>query len=366
MGIESDQVVFEYLSLVGDLAQQRQLPSATRMRLVTELRNEIDRRRAKVPVDSPVAVRRILARIGTPDEVVAAAATPGDVPAGEEPHTAVPVQRARDAEDRPKGLRRVVPRPRPTRPKPERPLGDGPSPPHLAGIDELGGSAVRPDWWRGDGNPLARPQGGLDGSNFDLGDSVPGFVGGVEIPELLKRPPQKPDQEERAEQGDQAGEAGRKGAAPTLEKKLEEEDADADADADKAVPQAFGGRSRRLVLPRLCPGGGWINPLLLLAAALLVAGAVVGSLVPLALGWLLAYLSRRLTRNEAKWAVLGVPGTVAAAGIVWLWGRMEGRWGDPVAEGQMSDALAGTWPWVLRGAAVASALYLVWRSQRLR
>ncbi|GAP50816.1 hypothetical protein [Streptomyces azureus] len=44
MGIESDQVVYEYLSRVGDVAQQRQLPSAARMRLVSELRGEIDRR----------------------------------------------------------------------------------------------------------------------------------------------------------------------------------------------------------------------------------------------------------------------------------------------------------------------------------
>ncbi|MGW0367320.1 hypothetical protein ACWDZW_00005, partial [Streptomyces coeruleorubidus] len=38
MGIESDQVVYEYLSRVGDVAQQRQLSSATRMRLVADLR----------------------------------------------------------------------------------------------------------------------------------------------------------------------------------------------------------------------------------------------------------------------------------------------------------------------------------------
>ena len=66
MGIESDQVVYEYLSRVGDVAQQRQLPSSTRMRLVNELRGEIDRRRAKAPVDSPAAVRRIRLVFHTP------------------------------------------------------------------------------------------------------------------------------------------------------------------------------------------------------------------------------------------------------------------------------------------------------------
>jgi hypothetical protein len=104
--------------------------------------------------------------------------------------------------------------------------------------------------------------------------------------------------------------------------------------------------------------------MLLLAAALLVVGAVFGSLLALAGGWLLAYGSRNLSRTEAKWVVVGLPGTAAAAGVVWLWGRINDRWGEPIAEDGMREALSGTWPWVLRGAAVASALYLVWRARR--
>ncbi|OSC57204.1 hypothetical protein B5181_33225, partial [Streptomyces sp. 4F] len=91
VGIESDQVVFEYLSRVGDVAQQRQLPSATRMRLVSELRNEIDRSRAKTTVDSPAAVRRILDRLGSPDDVVdAAGGASGDRRPPVPPPAAVP------------------------------------------------------------------------------------------------------------------------------------------------------------------------------------------------------------------------------------------------------------------------------------
>ncbi|QFQ98290.1 hypothetical protein F9278_21215 [Streptomyces phaeolivaceus] len=364
MGIESDQVVYEYLSRVGDLAQRRQLPSGTRMRLVSGLRDEIDRRRAKAPVDSPAAVRRIIARLGTPDEVVEAAGAPGDVP---EPRTAaVPVQRAaggdgaadENAEDagergrgKARGLRRVVPRPRPADDAPASPGAGGAAPPHLAPLHELGDGDVQPDWWRvgGGGGP-----GGAD-IGFGLGDSVPGFVGGVEIPELLKPPPVKGE-----------GAAGR-GA---VEKEAVPAAVPAAVVEEKEAP-----RRRRLPLPRLRGGGGgagegggagWSNPLLLLAAVLLVAGAVMGSLVPLGLGWLIAYLSRRLSPAESKWAVMGVPGVVASGGVVWLWGRSDGRWGDPIAQGQMNDAVAGTWPWVLRVAAVASALYLLWRSQRAR
>ncbi|MDX3371123.1 hypothetical protein PV387_34865 [Streptomyces sp. ME02-6987-2C] len=329
VGIESDQVVFEYLSRVGDVAQQRQLPSATRMRLVSELRNEIDRHRAKTTVDSPAAVRRILDRLGDPADIVTAAGGASGVRQQAAPSpTAVPEQRdtgPRDAGRR-KGRRS---------PAPETPAAPpAASPPHLASARELGVAGDgQPDWWRVDDGPFA---GG------GLGDSVPGFVGGVEIPELLRKPPGAVDEAGRTEP-----------AAPQTP--VEE--------AEEPAAGAVGKRAARR-LPRLWPEGGWNNPLLLLAAALLTVGAVLGSLIPLGLGWLIAYLSRRLTPAQSKWAVLGLPGTVAAAGVVWLWGRTEGRWGDPVAEGHMNDAIAETWPWVLRTAAVATALYLLWRSRR--
>ncbi|MEV7885902.1 hypothetical protein ACWD3I_03940 [Streptomyces sp. NPDC002817] len=335
MGIESDQVVYEYLSRVGDVAQQRQLPSGTRMRLVSELRNEIDRRRAKVPVDSPAAVRRIIARLGSPDDVVTAAGSnpSGGGAAGAVPQaratpapTAVPAQRDRDTGiPRPKGLRRIVPVPKP---RPAETVDEAPAPPHLASEAEIGNSGLQPDWWRTDSTP------------FGVGESLPaGFVGGVEIPELLKPPPPKEEPK------------------PVVEKAPE-----AEAEAGVEAEEAPATRRRLLSLPR----GKWTNPLLLVAAGLLVVGAVLGNLVVLLLGWLIAYASRRLTEAETKWAVMFLPGLALTAGIVWLWGRTEGRWGDPIVKGHMSDAIADTWPWVIRGAAVASALFLVWRSQRQR
>ncbi|GAA3229706.1 hypothetical protein GCM10020256_42920 [Streptomyces thermocoprophilus] len=167
MGIESDKVVYEYLSRVGDVAQQRQLPSSTRMRLVSQLRDEIDRRRARAVVDSPAAVRRILDRLGSPDDVVTAAAGTTTA-APQPPAAAVPVQRdetkAREARDeqpeaREEGRasllkRRRVPRPRPAEETAGTPTPDGPAPPHLASAQELGGSAVRPDWWGTPTGPL--------------------------------------------------------------------------------------------------------------------------------------------------------------------------------------------------------------------
>ncbi|MFE9678459.1 hypothetical protein ACFYO5_30860 [Streptomyces sp. NPDC006259] len=325
MGIESDQVVYEYLSRVGDVAQQRQLSSATRMRLVSELRNEIDRRRAKAPVDSPAAVRRILDRLGSPDDVVSAVGggtRSGTAP--QAPPAAVPVQRQEPpdaAGRRPKGLRRVVPRPRP---RPDAPASapDIPSPPHRAGAHELGDVGETPDWWRREADP------------FGLGEEVPGFVGGVEIADMLK-PPAPP--------------------VPPATK----------AEPEAAPPDAEEPAARRRLRTALRPGR-WTNPLLLLAAACLVAGVVTGQWLALLVGWVIAYASRRLSDRETKWAVMVLPGLAATGGVVWLWGRTAGRWGTPIPEGHMNEAVAQTWPWVLRGAALASALFLVWRSQRTK
>lgn len=345
MGIESDQLVYDYLSRVGDLAQQAQLPSGERMRLVTTLRTEIEKQRTRIGGDSPAGVRRILGRLGTPDEVVASATS---APAASAPANSATARDAEGAQPAPRQAapaerdmarqrgRRRVPRPRTGDAPAPTPLPrEAASPPHLAGMDELGPSGSEPDWWR------------IDPAPFGAGDAVAGFVGGVEIPEILKPPPSEDEKE--AEDGDPEGEDAGAGAGRrrrSLTRLLRRRSADADTSAG----------------PR--PGLG--SPMLLLAAALLVAGAILGSLVALGLGWLLAYGSRRLPRTEVKFAVRGLPGAAVAGGALWLWGRVNGHWGEVIPEDGMRDALTGTWPWVVRGAAVASAVFLVWRSRRLR
>ncbi|MFE2634146.1 hypothetical protein ACFXKF_05025 [Streptomyces scopuliridis] len=360
MGIESDQLVYDYLSRVGDEAQQRHLPSGDRMRLVSSLRNEIDKQRGKAGGDSPAAVRRILGRLGTPDAVVQAAsegASGDDAPAradapapAPEPRSALPEQRTR----RVKGARRlVIPEQASESPAPAMPAA---SPPHLAGMDELGPPGGRqPDWWRIEPGPMG------------AAEHVPGFVGGVEIPDILKPPPKPKEKPDKTAEGAEAG--------------AEDEDATEDR-----AEEAAQGAGRRRWRPRLSRkgqnkgkgqvkgqgkgqaagkrAGGLAHPFLLLAAALLVAGAVFGSWLALGGGWLLAYASRTLSRAEAKWAVFGLPGVSAAGGLVWLWGRLDRRWGEAIPEDGMAEALSSAWPVVLRTAAVTSALYLVWRARR--
>ncbi|MFD3516073.1 hypothetical protein [Streptomyces sp. NPDC058657] len=370
MGIESDQLVFDYLSRVGDLAQQQQLTSGDRMRLVSTLRGEIDRQRAKAigGPDSAAAVQRILGRLGTPAEIVEAAGGSG-VEAALSARTSrrvLPRQRrgaagsglrgsgdARDGRDgrdghagkseEPVGFEKEA-----TRPTVPFPTGFPPGP-HLAGADELGPPGEGPDeWWRAEPGPFG-----------GLGTAVPGFTGGVEIPEILKPPPEDEDEDEEEETDEEAAARRRLLRRELLKRRLlrraaPEEETEGEAE-DEGVP---------LRAP-LVPRG---SPFLLLAAVLLVTGAVLGNLLVLAGGWFLAYVSRRLTRTQAKWAVLGLPGLAAAGGAVWLWGRTQGRWGAPLSlevEGAMGDALTGLWPVLLRTAAVLTALYLLWRARRL-
>ncbi|MEB8339823.1 hypothetical protein [Streptomyces endophyticus] len=352
MGIESDQIVFDYLSKVGDLAQSRQLPSSTRMRLVADLRTEIDRRRASAGAESPAAVRRLIGRIGTPDQIVAGAKDGdgtydfGD--AGDEPEQArgtlgriVPKSRAPRA---PRTRRKAAPD------EPPVAADEGPMPVHLAGTDELG-TIETADWWRAGG--------GIPGTEVE---DVPGFVGGIEIPDILKPPGagRGPDLRKRP-----IPEPAR--AEDEYEEEEDEEDDDVeDAESGARVRRLFRPRRAADRVPRASFGRSFNQPFLLLAALALVVGAVLGNILVLLIGWAVIYLSRQLTLGQKKWAVFGLPGLAALSGLVWLWGRGDGRWGDPIADGRLSGALDETWPWVLRCAAFASALYLVWRARAPR
>ncbi|OII67108.1 hypothetical protein [Streptomyces sp. CC77] len=320
MDIESDQLVFDYLSRVGDLAQQRQLPAKQRMNLVASLRTEIARRRED-GADTPASVRRVLAGLGTPEAVVTAVASGA---------LAVPEQRTSST-------------PRPAA--------------ETAGAADARGARPEPDWWRVDaGAPGAAPDPAAATALFAAGP-VPGFLGGVEIPDLLE-PPKKDEDDTEDTAADPAGKADRRRAllrrlALLRRRPARAGDAPAEAPAEEPAPPAkLRARLR--------------NPLLLVAAALLVAGVAFGSWLALGGGWVLAYASGKLSRAQAKWAVFGLPGVAVAAGGLWLWGRLTGRWGDPVPAGGtgLTDAMTATWPWVVRAAALTSALYLVWRARR--
>ncbi|MGW1836490.1 hypothetical protein [Streptomyces sp. NPDC002067] len=532
MGIESDQLVFDYLSRVGDLAQQRGLPSSVRMRLVADLRTEATARIAGQKSPSVSQVKRVLSRLGTPEAVVSAAEADagtdsrrtraaerpgpeaGRSPTGPEapvpdrpsapavpPGPLVPPGPADPAPASPPGVPPVPPTgatgpaaplgaseppassglpgkrassgapadpPVPSHPAspdgaeggtrtsgaapsgtPSGPDGTGEgtgsasatsrgvrgwlggpaalgglagrtgaqgedgargglgrpvplgksgpagapgkvppprdgaragqwsglfkkgargaasgepadaagprftlppggaAPPHLAGADELGDGDA--DWW------LPRPE------PTGVGETVPGFVGGIEIPEIWKRPGEQDDAEKAADAadgtpGEGAGEeAGGRPLPGLLRRALGRKKAAPAPETPAPEPAAEEAPARARVR---------LSPVVTLAVVLLLAGAVLGSWLALAAGWAVTFLSRRLTTAEAKFAALGVPGVLAGGAAVWMWGRATGRWGDPIASGKMGAALLDGLPVLARVAAVASAVFLVWRMRR--
>ncbi|MFJ3926420.1 HAAS signaling domain-containing protein [Streptomyces sp. NPDC090022] len=319
MGIESDHLVYAYLSEVGDLAQRSQLPSGERMRLVAGLRDEIDRRRARFEPETVSSVRQILDRLGTPEQVLAehtALAARG--PVAEPGGGGVPAQRG------------------PERPRPAT-VG---LPPHMAGEKELG---PEPDWWRMSKAPGPYGVGQIE---------VEGFAGGIEYPRAPERELEADEpgpEEEREPEAPQ-----KRSIVRVLLERRRARKADAAAGAGAGAGGSGAGAAAR---PK--PHG-----FLLLAAAVLAVGVVTGYWMLLAFGWAIAYASRVLGPTEKKWVVFGLPGAVFAAAVVWVWGRLNGRWGEPLVDTDLGSAFQGLWPWIVRGAAVASALYLVWRARR--
>ncbi|MCG6495065.1 hypothetical protein [Kitasatospora sp. A2-31] len=102
------------------------------------------------------------------------------------------------------------------------------------------------------------------------------------------------------------------------------------------------------------------SPLLLLAAVVLVGGAVTGQLLVMLVGWALGWMSRRLSDLTRKFAVLGIPLATMSGTTLWYWGRAQGRWGEALQPGQQAGQVAwSAAPGVLRLAAVLSALFLV-------
>ncbi|WP_405582773.1 hypothetical protein [Streptomyces sp. NBC_01190] len=376
MGVESDRLVFDYLSRIGDLAQTA-LPAAQRMQLVARLRTDIAKQRGGS--DSPAAVRRILDRIGSPDAVVDAAAERGGTAGSGSGGSwggggwggggTVPPPGA----EAPTGYYGPYRKPEAAgRPESAGGAGGAGGSGDAAGPEGPGDAAASgptgaTEWWR------VQPAGGRPPAGEELA-GLPGMTGGVTIPLYDE------DLVEDVVDGPFGPRVVRKRLVPVEEAAAEEAE---------GLPEAVAGKSRWW--PRLPGRGGaaakaeraaktgkageaakvakagrkgWGSPVLLLAAALLVAGAAIGSLIPMGLGWLLGYFSRRLSRQQAKFGILGIPGTAALGMLVWLWGRDVGKWSTPIADGKLGEAIQDALPATIRLAAIGSALYLLWRSRR--
>lgn len=411
MGIESDQIVFDYLSRVGDLAQATPLTAAERARLVSALREAIDSRRGGAGVASGgssraenAALQKILTGIGTPDEVVRRAVRTG-VPAAAEG--------ARTREPAPGGPGRAGAL-----------FGKGPSGagsaagrasvPTQGGRSRAGGggdaeSGADPDglgdWWRfgsggsggGAGGGQGRPAGeGGSESVYADGDSVEagtGFGGASPIPgtsvgelpgwravyapEFLH-----PDQPAPGSAGPDAADPADPAAERVPPQRLADGvDGPGASDLTKgAAPVAAAVPLRRGVLRRVfAPPAPVTEPVVepveavvaprppvplveSLAVLVLVAGAVLSLWYVAVLGWFFAYTARRIGRTAARFAGLWLPLAVAAGCAFWFYSHTHGQpGGHRLTDDQYKAVLRSTIVVWLRSAAACSALFLAWR-----
>ncbi|KRV50077.1 hypothetical protein AQ490_17845 [Wenjunlia vitaminophila] len=309
MGNETERLIDDYLGQVGELAR-RTLPSDWGGDLVARLREDIERERAEEE-DSPAGIRRVLGRLGSPDEVVEAETW----------------QRAAEG-----------------------------VPPPFPGDTSQQGMVFEPDpdaqWWRKPGRD--------DGP--DDAASLPGPGSGGERPGGPGGPGAGDDTADQDGTGQDHGPAAGRlprwvRAAATSRRSTEgAAGTEAGTDAGDGGPVARGGllSGRGLLL-------SWRE---LVAAGLLVGGLVANQWIALVAGWALAYFSGRLSRFEAKLAAVGIPLLSVGAAAVYLWGRAERRWGEPLPEGELRSVLADLVPLTVGAAAVGSALFLLWRAHR--
>lgn len=353
--------MLDYLSKVGDLAHTTSMSAVERRQLVGRLREEIGRRRSEVDgEESRADVQRILRRIGRPEDVVAARAAeppvtvppPGPVPAeGGPPPAPVPAE--------PQGSRpapAVPAEPQRSVPEPAGPADGSPFPGPRSAPEELIDESA----------PEPPPAGGRRDEEPWRDGPIGGFVGGIEEPDMLRPPPEpggpRPQvplrkRTDPAGPGEDAAEAPGDGSAADAE--------DGGAAPGPDAPAAGRRRGRAVRRLRRALGGRHVGgPVELLAVVLLVSGAVVPSLFTMAGGWLLGYWSPRLSRRGAQWAVFGMPGLVLGSYLGWLFGRVNGYWGDQIEGAVLRDALADNYPALLRLSALASALFLLWRALR--
>lgn len=343
VGIEGEQLVLDYLSKVGDLAHTTSMSAAERAALVGRLRTEIGQQRSRVDgEESRSDIKRILRQMGRPEDVVANAAggtaqAAHSAPAVPAPAPA-PEPSAPPAPQPEKPARFSFRKPKDRAPAPEPEPAPEPAPQARAGVAEEDAE----DWAEQPKPPqLYWPDG-----------RIGGFVGGIEIPEMLRAPV-----EDRTAPGPAAPD-------PTAAPAVETPPAEAAPAEPAAPPPPTGWRRANAAIRGTNRHMG--GPIELIGALLLVSGAILTELAPLAIGWLLAYWSPRLSRREAQWITFGGPGLVFGGYLTWLFGRVNAYWGEPLVDTTAGDQLADTWPLLLRLSAVVSAALLLWRARRPR
>jgi hypothetical protein len=345
MGIESEQLVYDYLSRVGDLAGQAQgLTAAERVRLVNDLRQTIDSQRASSSSSSARAevnsVRKILAGLGTPEQVVRRAAG-GSASLSSGP--AVPMTSTSGSS---------TPTATPSIPtQAPAPALEGRA--EFVRADAGSVPATGAQWWT-----FESGGGGFPGAGGVRMVQPPGWSGSFEGDFLV------PD--------------GTAVVDPVTGLPAAQPAAAANGTAD-AVPQTPA-QPKSGLLRRLLggPGGSGGSTAVAgsvprpslpfvesLATLVLVAAAVTGYWYVALLGWFFAYAGRRFGHGAGRVAALWIPGLMAAACGFWLYSRSGHTPAHPaLTNAQFATATRNAFALWLRGSAGLSAAFLAWRITR--
>ena len=387
MGIESDQLVYDYLSRVGDLAQATTLTAAERARLVTGLRQAIDDRREGSSAGSQrtekAAVQKILTGIGSPADVVRQAVHSG-------------VQEVVPGAPTSAGARTPGRTGAPSVPvQPPAPPGggsydsgsydrgsydsgsydgsyDGGYSGGYTGGSQDGAGSGPDDWWRAAGDD---PGDGLDGPRpigMSLGE-LPGWRA-VYAPDFLD-----PDADERAARIPEQRQQGPDAPGDLLPgDPAEQPDGEGEAGGGPGVGRRLWRLLRRPAPAPVLPADEVEQPLPpaprpplplveTLAALVLAAAAALGLWYVALLGWFFAYSSRRLGQRVARTAALWLPLWLAVAVGLLLYARVHGQHaGRPETDAAFQSALHTAVSVWLRISAGASAAFLAWRISRRR
>jgi hypothetical protein len=327
MSIEGDQVVYDYLSRVGDFAHGKLTP-ARRATLVAELRQRIEAERADTGADGPDEVRLLLQRVGDPDAVVA------------EELRRSPEHAVRRAERRPPAL--------PGSPAASTeattvlPSLTSPGPPTEARRRE------EMPWWRATEEPEAQTSTGPPTPRTpgpDVGPATGPATGPVAEPgpEPVARPVARP-----APPGPAGGGSGIR-VVPV----------DGDGTVDRAADEA------RRPLAGMTGVLGKGNKRELLAILVILAGGLWPSLILVIIGFVIAVSSRVWPQGDKRFATLGVPVITAVTLAVMLWLRMSGRIGTEPRHHGIDDLAKSYVTTLTRVIGLVSAVYLAWRLTRV-
>lgn len=348
MSIQGDQVVYDYLSRVGDLAQGKVLP-ARRATLVADLRARIEKEREKVGAGEPDAVRVLLGRLGEPEAIVAAelrrsAASPGAPTAGGPPASS--------------GVSRAAGGNRFTAAAPSagpaggstvsdateeipvvRPPGSGVGyPAGTGGFDYPGGSA---------GNSAGTTGGTTGGTAAGNSAATTGGNGSAGAGAADDGTPA------RWQYGDPV--PPRPDAPSRVMVSVSPSESDAIPDVGEAISPigqftAAFGRSH------------WQE---LAAILILAAAAVTHPVLVVLVGYAVALTSRAWPHSDKRFAVIGVPLTTIGVLAVSLWLSATGKVGHRLTHGQLISHVHTYLATLPRAVGPLAALFLAWRLSRL-